>query len=155
VRINRGLLGWGVFFIVVGLVPLAVQAGMIDEDVVRRAWQLWPLILIGIGLGLVLARTRAAVIGNLVVGITFGLMVGGGGGGLRPGDRVQLVRVRQRERRGRRLPTQAGTLDPDARVSLDLSCGELTMAPAAGSGWSLSGTSEGGVPPEISAPGRG
>ena len=39
-RINRGLLGWGLFFIVVGSVPLAVQSGLIDEDVVRRAWQL-------------------------------------------------------------------------------------------------------------------
>ena len=50
-HVNRGLLGWGVFFIVLGAVPLAVQAGALDPEVVRRAWELWPLILIGIGLG--------------------------------------------------------------------------------------------------------
>ena len=26
-RVNRGLLGWGVFFVAVGAVPLAVRAG--------------------------------------------------------------------------------------------------------------------------------
>ena len=75
-RVNRGLMGWGVFFIVLGVVPLAVQAGALDPEVVRRAWQLWPLILIGIGLGLVLARTRLAILGSLVVAVTFGLMGG-------------------------------------------------------------------------------
>ena len=59
-RVNRGLLGWGVFFIVLGAVPLAVQAGVVSEARVREAWQLWPLILVGIGLGLVLERTRFA-----------------------------------------------------------------------------------------------
>ncbi len=76
-HVNRGLLGWGVFFVVAGAVPLLVQSGAIDPAVVRNVWQLWPLILIGIGLGLILQRTRAAIVGGLVVSVTFGLLVGG------------------------------------------------------------------------------
>ena len=77
VHVNRGLLGWGVFFIVAGAVPLAVQSGLVNADVVRNFWQLWPLILIGIGLGLILQRTKAAFLGGLVVAATFGLLMGG------------------------------------------------------------------------------
>ena len=77
VHVNRGLLGWGVFFIVAGSIPVLVQAGVLDPQVVRRVWQLWPLILIGIGLGLILQRTRAGIIGGLIVAATFGILVGG------------------------------------------------------------------------------
>jgi hypothetical protein len=75
-RINRRFIGWGVFFIVLGAVPLAVRGGVLDADLVRRAWELWPLILVGIGLGLVLERTELAVIGSIIVGLTFGVMGG-------------------------------------------------------------------------------
>ena len=75
-RLNRSLLGWGVFFIVLGSVPLAVRSGILDADLVRRAWELWPLILVGIGLGLILSRTRVAFVGGLVVAVTLGLMGG-------------------------------------------------------------------------------
>ena len=46
-------------------------------DVARRAWELWPLILVGIGLGLALQRTRAAAVGGVMVALVFGLMAGG------------------------------------------------------------------------------
>ena len=46
-RVNRGLLGWGVFFIVLGAVPLAVRSGLLSEASLANAWQLWPLLLIG------------------------------------------------------------------------------------------------------------
>ena len=57
-HVNRALLGWGVFFLVLGSVPLAVRYGLVDASAFATAWQLWPLLLIGAGLGLVLARTR-------------------------------------------------------------------------------------------------
>jgi hypothetical protein len=153
-RVNRGLLGWGVFFIVLGSVPLAVRSGSLDPEVVRRAWQLWPLILIGIGLGLVLERTRLAVLGGLVVAVTFGLMGGavlaagfgspigittcgfGGDGGGEPFA----------EQRG----AFAGT---DARVTLDMSCGEVVVTAADAAGWTLAGTSHDGLPPDVDAGG--
>ena len=69
--------GWGVFLILAGAVPLGVRAGYLDADQVGRLWSLWPLILIGIGVGLILRRTRLAFLGGLIVAATFGLMVGG------------------------------------------------------------------------------
>jgi hypothetical protein len=153
VRINRGLLGWGVFFIVVGVVPLAVQQGLVDEEVARRAWQLWPLILIGIGLGLVLRHTRAALVGGLVVSVTFGLMVGSAlAVGFAPVG-FGSCGIGSASGEGDPFPTQSGTLDPDARVSVDMSCGELAIGATAGSGWTLSGSSEGGQAPEITGTG--
>lgn len=152
VRVNRGVLGWGVFFIVVGLVPLAVRAGYVDAATVRRAWELWPLILIGIGLGLVLQRTRAAFIGGLVVAVTFGLMGGSvlavgfgsvtgfGSCGLGAG----AVSAES-------FPAQSGTLGDPARVSVEMSCGELAVSSASGSGWQLTGTSQDGTTPLIDA----
>ena len=152
-HVNRGLLGWGVFFVVVGAVPLAVQAGIIDESAVVRAWQLWPLILIGAGLGLVLARTRAGAIGGLIVAVTAGLMVGGlvaGGvpvigngisacnGGIGGGDRTAF-------------PDQTGTLGSDAQVSVELDCGSVDISSVAGSAWKVTGESPNGMPPELSS----
>lgn len=124
-RVNRGLLGWGVFFIVLGAIPLAVREGLLDPAVVRRAWELWPLILVGIGLGLVLARTRLAILGTLVVAVTFGLMggaliatgVGSAGGftscGFGAGQGSDAFQAR------------AGGFDGDAAVRLEMDCGEV------------------------------
>lgn len=147
-HVNRGLLGWGVFFIVLGAVPLAVRSGVVESDVALRAWQLWPLLLIGAGIGLVLARTRAAVIGGLVVAVTGGLMAGGvlasglegfpsgfqacGG----PGD-------------GTPFAEQRGDLGENARVSISLDCGNVDVASAPGTAWNVSGTSGDGRAPDI------
>ena len=76
-RIDGGRLGWGVFFVTLGLVPLAVRYGWIDPAWFDDIWRLWPLILIGIGVGLLLRRTAFAALGNVIVGLTFGLMIGG------------------------------------------------------------------------------
>lgn len=149
-HVNRSLLGWGVFFIVMGLVPLAVRAGVLDAAVVAEAWQLWPLILIGIGLGLVLARTQAAAVGGLVVAVSAGLMAGGllatgvegfGNGftacGVGPGND------------GTPFAEQRGTLGAEARVTVKLDCGSVNLASAAGSAWNVAGTSHDGRPPVI------
>src|SRR6188508_1295713 len=76
-HIRRGYLGWGVFLILAGTVPLAVRSGYLTEDQVGRLWTLWPLILVGIGVGLILSRTRFDFLGGIIVAATFGLMVGG------------------------------------------------------------------------------
>lgn len=147
-RVNRGLLGWGVFFIVLGAVPLAVRSGALDGDVVRHAWQLWPLILIGIGLGLVLARTRLAVLGNLVVAVTFGLM----GGALIVtgiGAATGVTSCGFGGGSGVAFPAQAGAFARDARVSLEMNCGEVTADAADGAGWTVNGTADDGRAPEL------
>ena len=57
-------------------IPLAVSQGWVARDVVSRAWELWPLILIGVGIGLILRRTRFHFAGGLLVAATFGVMFG-------------------------------------------------------------------------------
>lgn len=75
-RVNRGLLGWGVFFIVTGAIPLAVRNGALDPARLDGVFGLRPLILVGVGLGLLLADTKAAILGGFVVAVTCGIMAG-------------------------------------------------------------------------------
>jgi hypothetical protein len=148
-RVHRGLLGWGVFFLVLGAVPLAVRYGVVDASAFERAWQLWPLLLIGAGLGLVLARTRAAVVGGLVVAVTAGLMVGGlvvdGAGGFRFGDGFGSCGGDD----GTPFADQRGTLGAEAAVSITLDCGELDLEAVDGDRWAVAGSSRDGRPPMI------
>ena len=155
-HVNRGFLGWGVFFITLGCVPLAVRAGYLDPAAVARAWELWPLILVGIGLGLILRRTKAAVLGGLVVAVTCGLMAGSliatglpSAGGIsacgfvtRSGERVRVPGP------GR------GHSAPRPGRDLELDCGELTATSADGTAWSVTGTADGGRAPEIRSSGE-
>jgi hypothetical protein len=151
-HVHRGLLGWGVFFIVLGAVPLAVRAGVLDASSVAGAWQLWPLLLVGVGVGLVLARTSAALIGPLIVAVTAGLMAGGllvtgihgvGDGfaacGIGPGTD------------GTPFAEQRGTFGAEADISIRLDCGSVDVTSAPGSGWSVAGTSQDGRPPSTSS----
>ena len=153
-RVNRGLLGWGVFFIVAGSIPLLVQAGVLDPARVRQVWQLWPLILIGIGLGLILQRTRAAIVGGLVVAATFGILVGGWFAvGFVPGSGFGACGIGGSNDAGQAFPTQTGTLQASATVKLDLSCGDATITSATGTAWTVAGTSDDGTPPTITSDG--
>ena len=154
-HVNRGLLGWGVFFITLGCVPLAVRAGYLDPAAVARAWELWPLILVGIGLGLILRRTKAAAVGGLVVAVTFGLMGGALlAGGLPSVGGISACGFGSNGGNGTAFPDQAGSFGLEARVDLELNCGELAVASADGTAWTVTGTSDGGRPPEVQASGE-
>ena len=153
-HVNRGLLGWGVFFIVAGSIPLLVQAGVLDPARVQQVWQLWPLILIGIGLGLILQRTRAAVVGGLVVAATFGILVGGWFAvGFVPGSGFGACGIGGGNGGGQSFPTQTGSLQPSATVTLDLSCGDADISAVPGTTWTVAGTSDDGRPPTITSDG--
>lgn len=145
-RIDQRFLGWGVFFIVLGSVPLAVRGGLLGADAAGTLWRLWPLFLVGSGIGLLLRDRRASVVGGLIVSITFGLIGGGflaGGwgdlGAIACGDAsasgAQAVR--------------SGGLDPVARVTLDLRCGDLNARMSDAAGWTLA-SSGGDAPPDVS-----
>jgi hypothetical protein len=77
VHIDRRLLGWGAFLIIVGAIPLLVRGGYLDAGLVDEWPSLWPILLIGWGLGLVLRRTPGELLGSAISVVVLGVMVGG------------------------------------------------------------------------------
>lgn len=147
IHFEHRILGWGVFFIVLGLVPLAVRSGLVAADL--RWWELWPLLLVGWGLSLVLRRTPAAALGGLLVAATFGAMIGGLLAGGFDGGRLGFACGRAE---GSAFPTRTGTFaGSEASVGLELSCGDLTVEGVHGTSWSVAGTAPPDRGPEIEA----
>jgi hypothetical protein len=145
-HIDRRLVGLGLFLITVGGVMVAVRQGVLSEDAARQAWTLWPLILVGIGLSIVLAGRPGATLGGLVLAVTFGAMLGGiAASGVFPG----LGLCGGNASRGTPFADGGGDLGSTARVSVSQDCGNLAIGTVAGSAWSLSGTSRNGRAPDI------
>ena len=71
---DRQLFNAGIFFIVLGSVPLATQEGWVRASTVADLFRFWPLALVAIGVGLLL-RQRPA--GGLIVALSLGLTLGG------------------------------------------------------------------------------
>jgi hypothetical protein len=149
-QINRGLLSWGVFLIVAGLIPLAVRAGWLSASQIAGWWNLWPLVLIGIGVGLVLTRTPFEVLGSLLVAGTFGLMLGAvlaiGIAGF-PGS------VCGNDIGSTAYDEQTGSFAGPAEVDIEFNCGELAVTGAGGSTWTFAGSGDGEVEPDVEADG--
>lgn len=145
-RINRGFLGWGVFLLLVGAVPLAVRAGYVSEEQLRDVGSLWPLILIGIGIAILLSRTRYAFLGGVLVAGVFGLFVGAmlsGGVGIEAcGPRAGTAAFEAR---------QGPLTGTRASVNLDFNCGTLDLAVAPGTDWRIEGEDRDGVGPDLEA----
>ena len=147
VHIRRGFLGWGVFLILTGAVPLAVRAGYLTTDQIGRLWTLWPLILIGIGVGLILSRTRFAFIGGLIVAATFGLMVGGL---LSSGIDTFSTGACGQNAGTAAFPSRDGTFpSTGGSVEIQMDCGDLNLAVAPGSAWRVEGSGAKGTGPQI------
>ncbi|HXR27196.1 MAG TPA: hypothetical protein VN771_04985 [Candidatus Baltobacteraceae bacterium] len=134
-RIDRSRFGWGLFLVLVGLVPLAVAANILDGSTVRQAWQLWPLVLVGLGVGLLLGRARGALISTLVVSISLGLATGGllagAGGGVLAGGACSPGGT------GGAAPD--GTLTSGMKVTIQGGCGDLHVTAQAGDTWQATG----------------
>jgi len=128
---NRGFLYWGVFLVAAGAVTLVAQGDAVNGDVIAQALRLWPVVLIALGTGLLLRRTRFGLAGGMLAAATPGLLLGGlvvavprmvpDCGGVQPVS----------------LDTRQGTFDGAASVDLSLACGELFVTTAPGSGWQL------------------
>jgi hypothetical protein len=149
VRIDSRFLNWGVFFILLGAIPLAVQANVLDRDLVSRAWQLWPLLIVGGGVGLLLRRTRFEFVGGLIAAATVGVI----GGGLLAGSGLGGIGFGCGNDTGKPFATTQGTLQ-NGSVDLTFNCGTLALTTAAGSGWTLSGSSDDGDQPKVEASGN-
>ncbi|MEO8246711.1 MAG: DUF5668 domain-containing protein [Chloroflexota bacterium] len=134
-RVHRGYLFWGIFFLLLGAIPLADQLGWIDVSSFGDAWRLWPLAIIAAGLAILLARTQAAFVGTVAAAAVIGLIAGGAlayGGGF-------IANVGDCGSSGGNLQHLAadGGFESDASVDLHLNCGTLDVTTGAGSGWSL------------------
>jgi hypothetical protein len=145
-RLNRTLLNWGVFFILLGAIPIAVRQGLLTEDQVSRAWTLWPLLLIAAGIGLLLRRTRLEFVGGLLAAATFGVI----GGGLIASGGIPFGSCGD-EQGSIAFPAKSGSLAANAAVDVRLNCGELTIQSALGPGWTVEGLDEDGSGPQIEA----
>ncbi|MEX1168801.1 MAG: hypothetical protein WEE50_01535, partial [Chloroflexota bacterium] len=136
--------------LIVGAIPLALRAGYLTDDQIRNVGSLWPLILIGIGVGILLARTRYAFLGGILVAATFGVIVGGvlsggvegiGAGACGPGGGNLAA-----------FPSRDGSMtEASGSVDLELNCGDVTLAVAPGSTWSVEGEARDGRGPNINA----
>jgi hypothetical protein len=145
-HIRRGYLAWGIFLILTGTVPLLVRSGYLSADQVDRLWTLWPLILIGLGVGLILSRTRFDFIGGLVVAATFGLMLGG--------LLSQGIDTFSTGACGSDGATAFAAKDgsfggSSAEVDLELDCGTAAVTIGAGTAWHLEGSDEDGAGPVV------
>lgn len=130
-RINRGYLNWGVFFVCLGGVPLLVQEGMIATGAAADLWRLWPFVIVGIGLGMILSRTPAYFVGGLVVAACFGLAFGGA---IATGTHINCGGTET----GGTAVTRTGTFEGAASVDLHVVCGSLTTTTADGNAWTAS-----------------
>lgn len=147
-HIDRRLLGWGLFLIIVGAIPLLVRGGYLDADLVGEWPSLWPVLLIGWGLGLILRRTPGELLGSAISVTVLGIMVGGliatGFGGFPSvgcGD----------ANGGSSFSNRTGTLDENGRVGIEFNCGTLAVRAVDGADWSIHGTGPAGRGPDIDA----
>jgi hypothetical protein len=132
VRLRRGFLNWGIFLVCLGAVPLAVQLNVIDRDAAASLLRLWPLILIGAGLGIMLRFSRAAALGGIIVAATFGLLFGV----VIAGGFPSFAAACNAENTGTPI-TRTGTVTGSMELNVDLSCGEMTVDRAPGGTWSV------------------
>ena len=134
-HIRRGFLDWGIFLIVLGAVPLAVRLGWLDAAAVADAWRLWPLIIVGLGVGLILGRTSLAPLGGVLVAVTFGIVIGAA---LAVGPRLGIACLAPGGGVPSGAPVQSGVFTGGAAViDLHVACGELAVSASGPSGWSV------------------
>jgi hypothetical protein len=134
--VDRRLVNLGIFLLILGAIPLAVSQGWIARETISHAWEMWPLVLIGIGIGLILRRTPFHFVGGLLVAATFGTMFGAllaGGlslGALGCGNGASTTDPSVLDEHG----TFAGGT---TSIVLRATCASLSVAPAPGAGWGV------------------
>ena len=147
-RVNTSLLGWGVFLIALGAVPLAVERGVIATDAVGGWWSLWPVLLIGGGVALVLRATPIGTLAGLVLAAGAGLMLGSA---VVTGFAGLPVTACGDERDAVPFAESDGDLAEGGSIDVELNCGDLEVAVGDGAGWRLTGAAEADDAPTVEA----
>ncbi len=146
-RVDRRALGWGVFLVIAGAIPLAVRAGILDQDMLVGWPSLWPLLLIGAGLGMVFRRTPLHLLGGTILVLTSGIMAGSlitaGVHGF------PAVGACGSSGGGAAFEERGGSVSDGASMSVELNCGQLDVTAADGHDWALTGRGPSGRPPIV------
>ncbi len=144
-RIDRGYLFWGIFFVLLGAIPLADREGWIQVGGLGDVWRLWPLILIGIGAAILFSRSALGLVVTIVAAVVLGSLAGTAltsvGGGM-----FDCIRTEPASDLAR--TTANGTLVPGSEAQVRIDCGDLRVATAPGTGWTLD-AGHGGDPPRV------
>ncbi len=130
-NVNRRLLYGGVFLVAAGAVMLAAQGDVVGDDVIAQALRLWPIVLIALGVGLLLRRTRFGVAGGMLAAAMPGLLLGG------VVVAAPQVGLECSDIQPATFVTRQGTFEGPASVELELRCGELSVSTAPGTAWQL------------------
>jgi hypothetical protein len=134
-NVNRRWLYGGVFFISLGAVLLAGQGDAVTGDVIAQAARLWPVLVIALGVGLLLHRTRFDLAGGMIAAAVPGLVLGG----MLVAAPVAVAEVgpacNDVEPTG--LVSREGSFAGAASVDLKLRCGDVTVTTGSGSTWHL------------------
>ena len=148
-QVDRRLLGWGLFFILVGGIPLAVRANVLDVELVGQWPLLWPLLLIGWGVGLVLRHAPGGWVGGALAAVTFGIM---GGGLLATGaSGVPIATGCSSDSPATAFADRTGELDSTGQVNLEFNCGSLVVGAVDGPTWKLTGSDRDGSGPKVTS----
>jgi hypothetical protein len=147
-RINRRFLYFGVFLVALGTVLVAADLDGVDEATITDWLRLWPLAVVGIGLGIVLRGTRFNVAGGMLAAAVPGLVLGGA---FALGPRV-AVDCGSRDEPST-LVRHEGSFDGPARVDVTTGCGSLVVTTAPGAGWLLDAGNTRDLVPSVHASG--
>jgi hypothetical protein len=131
VNVNRGLVFWGIAFITAGGTALAIQTGLISDEVARDLWRYWPVVLIVIGVAVIAARTAFALIATVVAALVVGGFAGSFVAGIPDGLGVGCGGETDASK------TADGSFGASATVELELNCGDLEVVAADGSAWAV------------------
>ena len=142
--INRTALFVGVSLAVAGTVMLVGLADTTAGDAISQVLRLWPLAIIALGVGLLVRRTRFALLGTVLAASTAGLLLGG------VVVAAPNVDAMCGDGDASAAAPQSGTFVGRATATLQLDCGDLTVAMVDGSGWVLQ-TQAGAVAPIVEA----
>jgi hypothetical protein len=142
--INRRFLYAGLFLVAIGGVVVLVELAVVDTTAITSALRLWPLAWIAIGAGIVLRRSRLALVAGILAAMIPGLTLGGFAAvaprhGLDCAAGVEPAET----------TTQHGTLTTPANVSVFTSCGSISIGMQPGGDWQLTSSNVVGRTPDV------